>query len=67
MSHQLVVAQSIQSLLGAEGLHPMPISVAPHISLAGVDQGYDIKVPKAEVSSATELLTQGGYERLLVA
>jgi hypothetical protein len=59
------VAGMIEELLRESGLHPVPSNTSAHVSVAGAEQWYDIRVPKDEESKAREIIKSAGYESTL--
>ena len=60
------LAEMIEDILLQEGLHPVPLGAAGHVSLAGGDNSYDLWVPEEEEENARELLAATGYQDALV-
>ena len=56
----------IFSLLQSNDFNPLEIQVSSHVTLGGVDQGYYIQVPEAEIQGCRELLVDQGYEKNLL-
>lgn len=50
-------AELILSMLRAEGLHPLDLAMSAHVSIAGADLAYPIRVPAAEAVAARECLS----------
>jgi len=53
-----VQADLLIGLLKNAGLHPLELDTASHISLAGVDIDYSVRVPSAELEEARKILSE---------
>ena len=51
------------ALLRDRGFHPAAPAVSPHITFGGTDITYQVKLPEEEVSTARNVLSEGGYRR----
>ena len=51
-----IEADLLISALRAEGLHPLDLETAGHISLGGADISYHIQVPTSELAQVAEFL-----------
>ena len=60
-----VVAGMMEHLLLNHGLHPRPLNIASHVSLAGAGLWYDIWIPKEEDMIARKIIIEAGYENAL--
>ena len=56
-------AHLIIILLRQNGLHPEDLQTSPHISFAGPDQTYAVRLPAVEMDAAAELLNARGHSR----
>ena len=61
------IACMVESMLRDVGFHPEPVALAGHISVAGAEQWYYLRVPVDEITAAREYLTDTGYESSLSA
>ena len=52
----------VAGLLRAAGLHPLDIAMSAHISVAGAEIGYPIRVPSSEAVEARTLLEAPSVE-----
>ena len=66
-SRSLAEAGRIQSLLEAEGFHPLPVNSSSHVTVGGADHGYYVEIPKTEALAAGVFLHQQGLGRSLVS
>lgn len=51
-----IEADLLISALRSEGLHPLDLQTAGHISLGGADVSYHIQVPTSELDQVAEFL-----------
>ncbi len=58
-------AELARSMLLDSGLHPLPIRLAPNVSLAGAEQGYWLWVPEPEGEKAKACLQGTSFEKNL--
>ena len=49
------------------GFHPIDLEVWPHITFAGAEQTYSVKIPEYEFEEAAELSRRSGYEKALTS
>lgn len=52
-----VEADLLIGVLQAAGLHPLELETFGHISLAGADVDYSVRVPTSELAKAREVLS----------
>jgi hypothetical protein len=55
------------ALLRQNGFHPIDLEVWPHITFAGAEQTYSVKIPDYEFDEAAEFLIRSGYEKALTS
>lgn len=55
--------EMVNSLLRNNCLHPLRLEMSLHISLAGSDLWYYVRIPAAETWAVRELLKSGGFGR----
>ena len=53
-------------LLRENGLHPDELEISPHVTFAGADQTYRVRLPEGEMEDAAELLEARGYDRNVI-
>jgi hypothetical protein len=61
------IACMVESMLRDGGFHPEPLALSGHVSVAGVGQWYNLRVPIEEEDGAREFLSDTGYEKALSA
>lgn len=57
-----VEADLLISVLSDAGLHPLELQTSGHISLAGADIDYSVRVPTSELAEADSVLRQFAIE-----
>jgi hypothetical protein len=53
-----VEADLLIGVLQAAGLHPLELETFSHVSLAGADVDYSVRVPTSELARAREVLNK---------
>ena len=61
------IAAMIEDLLRSNGIHPRPLDISAHISVAGASQWYDLWVPAEEEDRARDILTASGHGEFLAS
>ena len=55
------------AFLRQNGFHPIDLEVWPHITFAGAEQTYSVKIPEHEYEEAAEVSRKSGYEKALTS
>ncbi len=65
-SYDMGMAVVMKSILIGEGVELLEYSGSGHVSIAGADQSYYVKVAEADAERAKALLAEAGYEKYLI-
>jgi len=60
------IAAVIKSILIGEEIEVLEYSGSGHVSIAGADHSYYVKVRESEVERARAILAEAGYEKYLI-
>ena len=58
-------AGMIISLLKSSGFNPAELNTSSHISIAGADIWYYVRVPESEYEEAKDFLVKNGFKNVL--
>ncbi len=65
-SFDMGIAVVMKSILIGEGIDVLEYSGSGHVSIAGADQSYYVKVSEADAARARALLSKAGYEKYII-
>jgi hypothetical protein len=65
-SYDMGIAVVMKSILIGEGIGVLEYSGSGHVSIAGADQSYYVKVAATDAARARELLVAAGYDKYVI-
>lgn len=64
--YDMGIAVVMKSVLISEDIDVLEYSGSGHVSIAGADHSYYVKVGEADVEKARRVLTEAGYEKYII-
>ena len=63
---EMADAGMVHNQLEAYGLHPLPLNISAHVTIAGADQYYYIELPEEEIEKGQKVLSDIGKGKCLI-
>lgn len=65
--YDMGLAAVMKAALISEDIEVLDYSGSGHVSIAGADHSYYVKVPEQEYTRAKEILIAAGYDKYIIA